>query len=64
MNKRKIRFGIMGFGLMVREFAVASARWPALLNMDIRPEIEGICDKNESLFDWYSEFRYYKSHYY
>ena len=53
MNKRKIRFGIIGCGLMGREFAVASARWPALLDLDVKPEIVGICDLNESLFDWY-----------
>ncbi len=56
MNKRKkLRFGIIGCGLMGREFAVASARWPALLDVDVQPEIVGICDLNESLFDWYSD---------
>jgi len=53
--KRKIRFGIIGCGLMGREFAVASARWPALLDMRARPEIIAICDLNENLFDWYTE---------
>ncbi len=55
MNKRKIRFGIIGCGLMGREFAVASARWPALLDMDAQPEIVGICDLNENLFEWYTD---------
>ena len=49
-----IRFGIIGCGLMGREFAVSSARWPALLDLDIRPEIIGICDVNESFFSWYT----------
>lgn len=54
MSKRKcIQFGIIGCGLMGREFAVASARWPALIDQDVRPEIVGICDLNESLFEWY-----------
>jgi len=52
---RKIRFGIIGCGLMGREFAVASGRWPALLDMEAQPEIVGICDVNESLFPWYRD---------
>jgi len=51
--KRKIKCGIIGCGLMGREFAVASARWPALLDMHVQPEIIAICDLNEKLFDWY-----------
>jgi predicted dehydrogenase len=51
---RKIRFGIIGCGLMGREFAVAAARWPALLEMKAQPEIVAICDVNTQLFDWYA----------
>jgi len=54
-KKKKIRFGIIGCGLMGREFAVASGRWPALLDMDVQPEIVAICDVNESLFPWYTD---------
>lgn len=54
-TKRKIRFGIIGCGLMGREFAVASARWPALLEMKAQPEIVAICDTNPQLFDWYTD---------
>ncbi len=53
MAKRKIRFGIIGLGLMGREFASASARWMHLLNLDFEPVIAGICDTNEGLFDWF-----------
>ncbi|MDZ7269613.1 MAG: Gfo/Idh/MocA family oxidoreductase [candidate division KSB1 bacterium] len=52
--QRKIRFGIIGGGLMGREFAVACGRWPALLETKARPEIVAICDLNEQLFDWYT----------
>ncbi|MCG8604254.1 Gfo/Idh/MocA family oxidoreductase [bacterium] len=52
--KRKICFGIIGCGLMGREFAVASARWPALLDTRASPEIIAICDLDQSLFDWYT----------
>jgi len=51
--KRKIRCGIIGCGLMGREFAVAAARWSALLDLQVQPEIVAICDLNEGLFDWY-----------
>jgi predicted dehydrogenase len=44
---RKIRFGLIGCGLMGREFASAIARWCHLLEMDARPELVAICD----LFD-------------
>jgi len=44
---RKIRFGLIGCGLMGREFASALARWAHLLEMEARPEIVAICD----LFD-------------
>src|SRR5680860_787479 len=53
--KKKIKFGIIGCGLMGREFAVASARWPALLEKIPKPEIIAICDVNEDLFDWYTD---------
>lgn len=54
-SKRKIRFGVIGCGLMGREFAVASVRWPALLDTKAQPEIVAICDLNEKLFDWYTD---------
>lgn len=54
MARRKIRFGIVGAGLMGREFAVASARWPALLDLDVAPEVVAVCDTNPGLFDWYT----------
>src|SRR5579872_6527008 len=50
---KKIRFGIIGLGLMGREFASAVARWCDLLNVDFAPRIVGICDTNDKLFDWY-----------
>lgn len=53
MTKRSIRFGIIGLGLMGREFASAAARWMHLLDLDFQPVIVGICDTNPALFDWY-----------
>lgn len=55
MAKRTIRFGIIGAGLMGHEFAVAAARWPALLDLDVVPTIVGVCDTNPTLLDWYRD---------
>lgn len=52
---KKIRFGIIGGGLMGREFASATARWGHLLDMPARPEIVAVCDKNPVLFAWYRD---------
>ncbi|MEI6236093.1 MAG: Gfo/Idh/MocA family oxidoreductase [Planctomycetota bacterium] len=52
---KTIRFGIIGCGLMGREFASAAARWCHLLDLDVRPEIVAICDKNADLFGWYKK---------
>ena len=48
-----IRFGIIGLGLMGREFASAAARWIHLSNFDVRPILVAACDVNEKAFDWF-----------
>ncbi len=50
---RTVRFGIIGLGLMGREFASAAARWPHLPEMDVRPEIVALCDQNLESADWF-----------
>ncbi|MFN3993121.1 MAG: Gfo/Idh/MocA family protein [Tabrizicola flagellatus] len=52
---RVIRFGIIGCGLMGREFASAAARWMHLTSMRARPEIVAVCDVNESLMGWFAD---------
>lgn len=54
-SQKIIRFGIIGCGLMGREFASAVARWCHLLDMRARPEIIAISDINPQLFSWYTE---------
>ena len=44
---KTVRFGIIGCGLMGREFASAVARWCHLPEMDVRPELVAICRANE-----------------
>ena len=50
-----VRFGIIGGGLMGREFASAAARWMHLLDVNARPEIVALCDKNPALHAWYRD---------
>jgi predicted dehydrogenase len=50
---KTIRFGIIGGGLMGREFASAAARWMHLVEMPSRPEIVALCDTNPAVHSWY-----------
>lgn len=43
---KTVRFGIIGLGLMGREFASAAARWCHLTDMDSKPEIVAICSRS------------------
>ncbi|MDX1994052.1 MAG: Gfo/Idh/MocA family oxidoreductase [bacterium] len=52
-NKKELRFGIIGLGLMGREFGSAAARWAHLLNLDFVPRVTAVCDTNEGLFEWW-----------
>jgi len=51
--KKTIRFGIIGCGLMGREFASAAARWCHLTADIARPEIVGVCDTSQTACDWF-----------
>jgi predicted dehydrogenase len=53
MSQRVLRFGVIGCGLMGREFASATARWAHLLEMDVKPEIVAVCDTNLKLMEWF-----------
>lgn len=52
---REIRFGIIGCGLMGREFASAAARWLHLTDTRAKPRIVAVCDTNPALMGWYAE---------
>jgi predicted dehydrogenase len=53
--RQTLRFGIIGLGLMGREFASAAARWCHLLDLDFIPKITAICDSNPALFTWFED---------
>jgi predicted dehydrogenase len=52
----RVRFGIIGLGLMGREFASAAARWCHLLADLPVPEIVAIADANPAAFEWFRRF--------
>lgn len=49
MAERVINFGVIGCGLMGREFASAAARWNHLVGLDFRPRIIGACDTSPAV---------------
>lgn len=51
---KEIRFGIIGCGLMGREFASAAARWLHLTGARARPRIVAVCDTNPALMGWFT----------
>ena len=53
MAKRVIRFGLIGCGLMGREFASASARWCHLLDLDFEPQIVAVCSRTHASMAWF-----------
>jgi predicted dehydrogenase len=50
---KTFRFGVIGCGLMGREFASAAARWMHLTDARARPEIVAVCDTNPELMAWF-----------
>lgn len=54
---RTVRFGLIGCGMMGREFASAAARWMHLPEMSVRPEIVAICNQTPTAakIDWFKD---------
>lgn len=52
---KKIRFGIIGCGLMGKEFASAAGRWCHFSEELSKPEIVAVCDKNEKAVEWFAD---------
>ena len=53
MPEQTVRFGVIGCGLMGREFASASLRWLHLQGNLPRPVILAACDTNQANLDWF-----------
>ena len=54
MADRVVRFGLIGAGLMGREFASAIARWVHLAEIGVRPELAVVCDTSPDALAWYT----------
>lgn len=50
---RTVRFGIIGAGMMGREFASAIARWCHLVDTKARPEIVALATRSAKSFEWF-----------
>ncbi len=53
MPEQTVNFGVIGCGLMGREFASASSRWLHLTQNLPRPVILAACDTNDANLDWF-----------
>ena len=53
MSGEKVRFGVIGLGLMGREFASAAARWCHIESPGPAPEIVAVADTNPASFEWF-----------
>jgi len=50
---KKIGIGIIGGGLMGREMASAFARWCALMDVEVQPELVAVADLVEDVRNWF-----------
>jgi len=50
---KTVRFGIVGGGMMGREFASAVARWCHVLEAGARPEIVAVATRSPAPFEWF-----------
>lgn len=55
LKSKTLRFGIIGCGLMGREFASAAARWCHLTDSPAQPVITAICNRSAKPFDWFTQ---------
>jgi predicted dehydrogenase len=55
MANNLIRFGVIGCGLMGKEFASAAARWCHLTDIDATPTIIAVCDANPAATAWFKQ---------
>jgi len=55
MAVKKIGFGIIGCGLMGKEFAGAAARWCHLKDPKAKPEIVAVCDASPHAMTWFCD---------
>jgi predicted dehydrogenase len=50
-----LKFGVIGSGLMGKEFASAAARWCHLPDLDVRPELVALCSRSPAFPPWWQQ---------
>ena len=55
MKRRPVGIGIIGGGLMGRETASAFARWRALTDVTVEPQLVGVADLNPAPLEWFDD---------
>ncbi|HYE31871.1 MAG TPA: Gfo/Idh/MocA family oxidoreductase [Methylomirabilota bacterium] len=55
MDRKTMRVGIIGGGLMGREAASAFGRWFVLDKFPVKVELTAVCDLQESLLEWFRQ---------
>jgi predicted dehydrogenase len=55
VSQKTVRFGVIGAGLMSREFASAAARWCHLVDFPVRPEIVAVASRAGKSAKWFAE---------
>jgi len=55
MSKKMIPFGVIGCGLMGKEFASAAARWCHLTDVNFEPRIVAVCDAVPAATQWFKD---------
>ena len=58
MTEKTIRFGLIGCGLMAREFASATLRWAHLTTMDVRPRLVAVAGTKDASLRWFTDNLY------
>lgn len=54
-NRKILNFGVIGCGLMGKEFASAAARWCHLNGVGFEPRIVAVCDAVPAATDWFKD---------
>lgn len=54
MTVKQVRFGVIGGGLVGREFGSAIGRWCHLLDQKVAPVLTAVCDINPAAREWFT----------
>ena len=55
MAAKTVNFGLIGCGLMAREFASATLRWAHLTTLDVRPRLVAVAGTKVSSLCWFTD---------